>query len=289
VAELVHIDDRLELAYLRPGLVTYPPGATFGPRCIQDYELVWILRGQVVYHADGQDYPAPDGTVVLCRPGTQDGFTWDPERPTRHGFVHFAFTARPEHWPKPERWPLRWWLPEHDVVRPLLRYVLGAGRREGEVEPTLRSAFETLLGALLVGPVSTAGAGMQDYPEPVARALWFARRQLDADPAASIDLEDLAEAASVSREHLCRLFKTTLDTGPVQAVRLMRFDEAVGLLARSNLSVQQIAHRCGFASPHHFSRRFREIYHQTPTEVRQRVLRGYAPPVTPLSRLIREI
>jgi transcriptional regulator GlxA family with amidase domain len=143
-------------------------------------------------------------------------------------------------------------------------------------------AVETLLGAYVVGPLGQGGEQERGYPEPVARALTYARETLARDPASAITLGDLAAAASVSPEHLCRVFRLALGSGPMETVRLVRLDMAIGLLARSNLNIEQVAYRCGFASAFHFSRRVRAVYGAPPSELRKRMEAGQAPPLSPL-------
>lgn len=275
--------------YVHGGAVTYPPGATFGPRKLGDYELVWIIEGQVVYHADGEDYPCPPGSMVMARPGFHDGFTWDPKRPTRHAYFHFNTDAIPEDWPPPNDWPIVRTMPDDDIVRPLFRYILRYCRTvtphtPTPLEPMLVRAIETLIGAFVTGPVSQAWEHDRAYPEPVLKAVRFMQQSLRKDAANQVHLEDIASAASVSGEHLCRLFRATFDTGPMEAYRSMRLDLAMGLLARSNLNIEQIAYRTGFASPYHFSRRFRQAYGQPPTTMRKKIAEGVSPPSIPLIR-----
>src|SRR5687768_15650463 len=87
-------------------IATYPPGATFGPRQMSDWEFVWLIEGDAVYQRAGVDYAAPEGSIVLCRPGATDGFIWDAKRHTRHGYFHFRVSQTPDAWPAPETWPL---------------------------------------------------------------------------------------------------------------------------------------------------------------------------------------
>lgn len=282
---------QLELAYLRGGIATYPPGATFGPRLLYDLEVVWILAGQVIYHANDHDYPAPPGTVLLCKPGTRDGFTWDPARTTQHGFFHIDITATPDDWPAIEHWPVAITLPEQDVVRPLLRYVhsisLPAGNMTAHAMRNRTRAVELLLSALLLGPMEESTQPWSEYPEPVTRALTMARDTLHADATRSITLAAMAKAAAVSPEHLCRLFRQSLDTTPGEVVWLLRLEMAMSLMARSNLSLKEIANRCGFANPYHFSRRFKTVYGQPPSDMRKQLLAGTSPPLTRLVRTLR--
>ncbi len=76
------------------GFANYPPGATFGPRLLTDYEFVWMTEGDAQYRWGAQDVDAPQGTVLLGRPGVTDFFQWDARRPTQ---TASAACVTPEH------------------------------------------------------------------------------------------------------------------------------------------------------------------------------------------------
>ena len=48
----------------------------------------------------------------------------------------------------------------------------------------------------------------------------------------------------------------------------VRLDRATTLLARSNLTITQVAGACGFADPLYFSRRFRAVHGIAPSAYR---------------------
>ena len=129
------MSETLVLEYLWGGTADYLAGATLGPRTLEDYELVWIVSGQVTYVLDGRDVDAPPGTILLARPGFHDAFRWDVEHSTRHAFLHFAAAAVPGDWPPCDRWPVVRSMVPGDSVRPLFRRVLdnwcdGSRRRQ---------------------------------------------------------------------------------------------------------------------------------------------------------------
>jgi len=63
-------------------------------------------------------------------------------------------------------------------------------------------------------------------------------------------------------------------------VRLARLERSLLLLARTDLSVQEIAADTGFVSPFHFSRSFRAVYGAPPSRVRSGLRAGTVPPST---------
>lgn len=249
------------------GVATYPPGATFGPRSLRDFEFVWLLAGDAEYRRDDEAVPVPQGSLLLCRPGVTDAFRWDERRRTRHGHFHFSLPSRPTGWPPLERWPLVRVPAEGDLLPPLLRHLLERHREGNLVQVELSAAL--VLAAFVGGRGAVPGRERDAPPPPVARALAYARRRLDEDPAAPMDLPGLAAAAGVTAGHLCRLFKTATGRSPLETVRRERLERAAVLLERSNCTVAEVAAVYGFLDPFHFSRRFKAVYGRPPRELRR--------------------
>ena len=118
--------------------------------------------------------------------------------------------------------------------------------------------------------------------EPVRRAAKFMRERLDSPHFAPFALEELAAAAHVSAKHLCRVFSKELGFSPMKACRLMQFQLAIPLLARSNLSIKEVAERCGFPDQLYFSRAFSQTFGRSPSQARKAMHEGQPPPAIPL-------
>ena len=67
---------RIEVA-TTVGEAAYPPGATFGPRTLHDYEMALITAGDCQWESQGRVVAAPPGTVLLNRKGLTDFYRWD--------------------------------------------------------------------------------------------------------------------------------------------------------------------------------------------------------------------
>ncbi len=263
------------------GVAVYPPGATFGPRRLLDFEFVWLMAGSAAYRAGDIWYEAPEGSIILCRPVDSDFFRWDETSSTRHAYFHFGIAGVPAGWPDVDQWPLVQSPKPDGILSQLFRHIIACADR-GDAELT-EIAIAHLLTAFVKG-IAGDRVPRDAIPEPVDRALLFMMQRLGSDPASSCSLQELAGAACVTPEHLCRIFRQATGYTPLQAVRYARLDQAAALLARSNYSVGEIAALCGFANQFHFSRCFRQAYLVSPRELRNQVRLGS--PV-PLSRLVR--
>ncbi|MCW8129913.1 MAG: helix-turn-helix domain-containing protein [Planctomycetota bacterium] len=274
--------DRLEFEFHGAGWATLPPGATFGPRTLKDYEFLWMLEGHSIAEWDGVRYDLPPGSFSLIRPGTRDYYEWDKKVKTQGVYVHFYFKHRGLALPPESAWPATRVLPEGDVLRPLMRHVLWLlDHRSPERMERVQSAMRLMLGAYLSGDVQTGGTVARTFPPPVVAALRQISERLNArKPAPTVG--ELARAAHLSEGHLGRLFRTSLGYGPAEAVRLVRLDHAAALLATSNLPSKEIARLTGFANPFHFSRCFRGAFGIPPRAYRRQYLEGG---VVPHSRL----
>jgi len=270
------------------GLAVYPPGATFGPRTLRDFEFVWIVDGRVEWEADGVIHPAPPGTLILCRPGMRDMFRWDPEHQTRHAFFHFGLNTQGTGLPPEASWPVCQIMPEGDILRPLFRHVtwlMDADRAEWQ--PMLQGAARQLLLGFLSGAYLTQSEGGMELSAPVTAAMKFMQAWADGGRPGAPVLNELARAASVSPGHLCRLFKKEVGVGPMHAARLIRVDRAATLLARTNLRIKAIAGQLGFENPFHFTRCFREAWGLSPREYRRKAQAGEVVPWTRVLRAFR--
>lgn len=94
-------------------------------------------------------------------------------------------------------------------------------------------------------------------------------RYIQAHFSEEITLEQLAESAGISRSEAGRCFRTYYAQSPMGYVTLYRLKCAQELLAKSSLSVSEIAYRCGFKDSGYFVKVFRKHLKQTPSEYRK--------------------
>jgi AraC family transcriptional regulator len=96
------------------------------------------------------------------------------------------------------------------------------------------------------------------------RVLEFIEANLERE----LSLQSLAAVAGRSPDHFLRSFRTTAGRTPYRFVLDQRMGRATGLLASSPLSISEVAVKCGFPRPEHFSRAFRSAFGISPSMYR---------------------
>ncbi|MFD9965092.1 AlkA N-terminal domain-containing protein [Amycolatopsis sp. NPDC058986] len=116
-------------------------------------------------------------------------------------------------------------------------------------------------------PYRVAGPIGSDAPELVCRAVrMIIDGALDHDGTEAA----LAERVGLSARHLRRLFLGHLGASPDQLARSRRAHFARRLLDDSDLTVLDVAFASGFGSLRQFNRAMREVFHASPTDLRNR-------------------
>jgi transcriptional regulator GlxA family with amidase domain len=111
---------------------------------------------------------------------------------------------------------------------------------------------------------------MSRATEESNRRLLRARDAMDRTYAQPLDVPSLARMAHVSESHFIRTFRATFDETPHRYLQRRRVERAMFLLRATDRRVTDICLDTGFTSLGTFSRTFRDIAGQSPTEYRRR-------------------
>ena len=115
---------------------------------------------------------------------------------------------------------------------------------------------------------STRGADrLRGLPRPV---LGKALDAIHARLGEKITLQDIADAACMSRFHFARLFRHSTGYSPMQYLLLTRLEQAKALLRQGITPISDIAAAIGFADQSHLTRHFRRAVGMTPLQYARR-------------------
>ncbi|MEV5961397.1 helix-turn-helix domain-containing protein [Kribbella sp. NPDC051952] len=265
----------------------YAPGATYGPRTLVNYELLWILHGSAqwrtevyddagVHRATVEETLRP-GTVALARRGNRDSYIWDCDRRTRHAYVHFQiedFGVLGE----PSNWPSVRAMSDPGLLDELCTYLLDlADVPSSSVRGHSDRLVATMLEVFVSAPADPARA---ELPDGVQRLVDHVAAAWAESGPRIIPVPELATAASLSAGHLHRIFRERYGCGPAYALDLVRLVCAASALLRTNATIAEVASDCGYSNPYHFSRRFSQAYGEPPGTFRRR--RQLSDPLAPV-------
>ena len=98
--------------------------------------------------------------------------------------------------------------------------------------------------------------------------LTYLRTRFYEDPERFISVDEMADFVGLSRSGLQHLYKKTFGITLIEDVIAGRLEKAKSLLARSNMTIAEIAEKCGYKTEFHFMRQFKQKTSLTPTEFR---------------------
>ena len=83
-----------------------------------------------------------------------------------------------------------------------------------------------------------------------------------------VSLQELADAAELSRYHFARTYRRWTGRTPMKDLQLMRVKHAHHLILTTNLPQKEIARRCGLGNVYYLSRVFRRHFGASPGALR---------------------
>lgn len=253
-----------QLAYF--GEAIHKAGTQIGPRVQQSYELILLAEGDARVEMGPQCFRLESGQMCLFRPAMRQLIQFSSTRKTHHVRcatvnAHLVSSSLAENCrTAPDS------LETSQRCASLVEIGLSLPRVAGEQAQGLIEslAMSTLLAYLFDGECRASQS--RGEPGPLRRALeWIARTGRDP-----IDIASLSRESGVSPTQLLRLFRLHLGTTPMHYVWETRARKGIQLLQENNFSVGEIAWRCGFQTPFHFSRWVKKLSGVSPAALRHR-------------------
>ncbi len=209
------------------------------------------------------------GSLVRFRPGIFQDYATDPA--VGRWVLLWAHVLPPPHWTP--------WL---DLPEPVPGIGLLAPDSGGRGQDPVRRGFrrclrlagglhpqreDLALNALEAALIQASGLQSGDR-RPVDPLIERLCGRLASGPVRAMPIRALAQSVGLSPSRLMHRFKAATGTSLRAWWEAHRLERARHLLASSALPVAEVAERCGFADPFHFSRRFRHHTGAAPSAVR---------------------
>ena len=259
---VLHCSQRTDSGKVVMGDIRYFPGGSCGPRIQRDVQVVVLLAGSCRVTVDGLERRLPVGHASLHLPGGQEFFTFSTTSETHHSWC----ACRPEMVPTALYQRLEQSSPVVKCSPVFLRLAAVAQ----QVRPPLtedRCSMLDQLGLALLWEYADMARPIDDPPcdAPVDAAI----HHMESRYGSADCLADAHLVAGVSRNALIYQFRRRFGLTPARFLWRLRTERGVAMLEETGLSVGEIAQRCGFANPFHFSRLVRNLQGLSPIQLRR--------------------
>lgn len=283
-AELLAREATAARRWFRPGVVaggegwrvvgagceTITGGAYLQWREFPYHRVEYTVSGRGWAEIGGLRQALAAGAVCATRPDARSGLRSDAARPLRRYYIWLEGPGADAA------------LAQAGLARPRVRMATAPGEirdawewllREGSagggaarVEKLARRLAEVIL--LKLADARDAGAATGD--EGARETFERCRALADGEAARLRGAADLAAAAGLRTETVCRLFRRFLDDTPGGYLRMRRMRLAAEKLRAPGARVKEVAAELGFADAFHFSRTFKAELGMSPKSWRER-------------------
>jgi len=247
------------------GRVVYRPGGYTGPRVQRDYELIILHSGEATVELDGcPAQPLKIESITLFFPGHQEYFRYSSARDTHHSWCAIAPQCVP---PEMARELARapFCVPNSDLFSRLFSSLFEI---PPDRTPETHRVIDQLVLLLFAEFLRLAEVGHpRNIPdEPLRKALAY----MEAHLADEDCMAGACRAAGLSHSALIYHFRRKFSLSPSRYLWRLRTERGIAMLSQTGLTIAEIAYKCGFKNPFHFSRLVKTHQGLPPREVRNR-------------------
>ena len=247
------------------GNTYYDPGGVCGPRVQRDFQLVILHSGDCRVTLNQAMRVLLVETLYLFLPGGREHFQFAPDKVTHHSFC----SINPDFIPKGTQKKLAlapFSAPCSEVFRQLLLMV---SKLRAPRTGSAQNFIDQLGLCALAGFLNAADdVHTQDSRDPAV--LGFLQYVEDHFGEESC-LETAHKAAKVSRNTLIHRLREDMHMTPARFLWKFRVERGVSMLSETGHSIAEIAYRCGFKNPFHFSHLVKSHFGQSPTAIRRQL------------------
>lgn len=246
------------------GLAKYPPGGTHGPRVQRGLQFVYLLEGEAEISVDDHLQRLLPGSMALLLPGRREHFQFHRTRHSVHSWCQLDFEQVPERFNQPFT-KVAPQLPINTEIEQLMELGLSFSA-SGHIDTNV--AAIKLGEALLHYYLALDAQPAAQRTQPMARVVRKACQHIAEHFEEPLNLQNIADSANCSVNHLINAFKRQFGLTPARYLWNTRIDRGARLLKQTDIPVVAIAEQCGFVSPFHFSRLFKESRQLSPRAFR---------------------
>ncbi len=258
------------------GLFVSRGQAAHPTRVIKSHELIFIKQGELDLWEEDQEFHLVAGQTLHLHPGRQHG-SHQPMPPSlRFYWIHFELVPAPmgdmsysagQYVPRLPI-PQVATIPQPERLERLFRAFL-EDQETGLLHPYAANLLATLMLLEVVQSQSVPATQADEANALATRANSYIRMNFDRPITAS----RVADALGYNTDYLGRIFHKVYGYTLTEAIHRRRIEKACEWLRDTNLTILDVATRCGFADGDYFRRVFRRVMQVSPGEYRDEASR----------------
>lgn len=253
----------ISLSVCQSGWQQSNPSHFYGPMVRDYYVIHYIVKGKGYYHVNGQVHQigAKDGFLIL--PGDSTYYEADKHDPWEYYWVGFVGNDADRLLTQSGlgKKNLVFSYTEDDMFEQHIANIFYESKRYSARNIAM-IGYLYLLFSLLINNPRTINVYHQQYMDN-------AMNYIDINYAKDITVEQIAKNIGVSRSHLYRVFQENLGISVKEYIDAVRLSKARDLLTSAPLSITEISTKVGFSSSSHFSKKFKDVFGETPSSYRK--------------------
>ena len=264
----------MDLRLFQFGWEQCEPLHSFGPHIRNHYLFHYIISGRGVLDSQDENgvdrqYRLGPGRGFLICPGQINTYHADEKNPWKYVWLEFdglraadflASAGLSVEQPIYSPWDL-------DMSEEVMRLMLYIAEHPEAPALHLIGYLHLFMDALIQSSANRRDAGgsrLRDFY--MQEAVAHIERNYQRD----LTVEELADTCGLNRNYFSKLFKEAMGCPPQEFIIRMRLSKATEMMRTEDLSIGEIAARCGYVNQMHFSRAFKKRYHVSPREWRSR-------------------
>lgn len=260
-------DETISLSVTYSGHEKCCSGQKWGKGIRQQYILHLVVSGKGTYITPEGSFELSTGDMFLIRPYTEIEYYADENDPWEYLWVNFTGTDAETLLKRTDFTAANPVIHgcDGEIKSSMADIIANAGTTRHEAAG-LTGRLYILLSLLMKNSHRKSTHSQREQEK--RRIIKAAKDFVATNYPLPVSVEDIADAAGVSRTTLFRIFKSELNTTPVDYLTAYRIAQAKSLLLETDLSVTAVARSAGYEDNLYFSRVFRKIAGTTPTEYR---------------------
>lgn len=227
------------------------------------YDMCHLIKGSGIYTLDGVDYVIRAGDTFVAYPMQEQCIRSDGETEWEYVWVGMNGNTVPQLLQRmgfSESAPVVYTGASEQIKS--LHRAMHDNRGNSLSEILCMTGYLFQIFSVLI---KATDSNKRTVPDLLERALNYIHAHYHEE----LRVQDICRAVNTSRSWLYRSFKENVGFSPLDYINHQRIMRSCYYLADSNLSIAEIAAKCGFQDPLYFSRQFSQVMGLSPTKFRK--------------------